>query len=333
MSKKQIENNNAPFVQPNEQLDQEETKYTVARVPFYKRLFAAVIDLCFFLLVSFGLLTLCYFTVFNALGYHEKISQIHQLYAESGLYVKNEAGEFLTYLDVYDENKSPMANLDEPITYFYSHDQRAILDNKLEFYNNEKIKSGFFVYDGDEIVAKEGVKYDDIRPFLEEQFDSAVYYFKSNPIYLNNSTFTYYTLIFTILIIVVLSSSGFYLVVPLISKFGVTFGQMIFKFALIDKEKNIRASKKKVVFRYLSFATINIFAPVLLYTRVPYLSLIPLFISILWMAFNKNNFAPHDYISNTYLGLKLSLLNQEKHGSIYRHKSDYSLPRIDDPAQ
>ena len=237
MSKKQIENNNAPFVQPNEQLDQEETKYTVARVPFYKRLFAAVIDLCFFLLVSFGLLTLCYFTVFNALGYHEKISQIHQLYAESGLYVKNETGEFLTYLDVYDENKSPMANLDEPITYFYSHDQRAILDNKLEFYNNEKIKSGFFVYDGDEIVAKEGVKYDDIRPFLEEQFDSAVYYFKSNPIYLNNSTFTYYTLIFTILILVVLSSSGFYLVVPLISKFGVTFGQMIFKFALIDKEK------------------------------------------------------------------------------------------------
>ncbi len=322
----------SPFLLNDQQ--KEDTQYKIATPPFYKRMFSALIDIGFFFLLSIGLMTLAYFTVFDALGYEDKIHYVQNMYEESQLFIKTEQGEFLTHIEKYDDKKSPIENFDVPISNFYTSDSRAILDQKYEYYCKSKLDSKLFETSSNgEIVPVVGATYEDLAYFLKGEYEEALKYFYSNPDYILNSKFTYYTLIYTVLIVALISSSIYYLIIPLCLKSKVSLGEMMFKMVLVNKEKQIRANNKNVIIRYLCFASINIFAPILLYTQIPYLALIPLFITILLMAFNKHNFAPHDYVSNTYLGLKYSLLNYEKDSKSFKKdskKPTYTIPKISD---
>lgn len=322
----------SPFLSNEQQ--KEDTQYKIATPPFYKRMFSALIDIAFFFLLSVSLITLAYFTVFDALGYEDKIHHVQNMYEESQLFIKTEEGEFLTHIEKYDDKKSPLVNFDTPITNFYTTDARAILDKKYEYYCKAKLDSKLFeTSDDGKIVPVIGISNDELALFLKGEYEGALNYFYSNPEYIYNSKFTYYTLIYSILTVCLVSSSCFYLIIPLCLKDKVTLGELMFKFVLVDKEKQIRATNKRVIIRFLCFASINIFAPVLLFTQIPYLSLIPLFVTILIMAFNKHNFAPHDYVSNSYIGLKYSLLIVEKELGINKkddNKKSYTLPKISD---
>lgn len=85
-----------------------------------------------------------------------------------------------------------------------------------------------------------------------------------------------------------------FFVVPLFSKYGKTIGMYIMKAGLVNSQTGYTAKKKQIILRNAILIVFEGLFSVFLY-------FVPLFISIGFLAFTKNNVALHDYFAVTMM--------------------------------
>ena len=274
-----------------------------AKPALLKRIGAGLLDFIFAAVFAGLLFLFSYFVIFPSLGYQEESQKIVAAHEESGLYVFGD-GKYEPLTDHYDNNKTPEENYDVPITHYYSTNARAIADHKLEKYEQAKLDSGLFVLDAESnIVRKEGVADEYIKNYLEVRFDEATTYLFSDPEVINAYYVTKNIMLFTILIIVVISSSVFYFAVPLLDKEGCTFGYLICRLVPVSSVDTMPQKKSKLMLRALLFVGISYLSPIGLYVLADAItfSFIPFFINTIILSFSHSNSGLHDYGTKTII--------------------------------
>ena len=291
---------NIPNKEPShyeKKLMEEEMKKDNARPSLIKRIGVALLDFVFTIAFAGVLFTGAYFTIFEKVGYNEASDIVLKAYSESHLYL-NDNGNFKLISEYYDTTKTPEENYDVPITSFYSENERAIKDGKLETYNNLKISTGYYELDGNgNYVRTEGTTADVAKTFLEQEYNKAVDYLFEDETIINASRLSYNTIIFTLLIVLTISSIAFYIVVPLIDKKHRTFGYMIGKVMPVDSKELKPVFWEKILFRSLIFIVFTFISPVTLFYwagKITF-SFIPFFVNTAILCFSHSNSGIHDY--------------------------------------
>ena len=279
-----------------ERLEQErqqvEKRKDVARPSLLKRIGAGILDFIFAGLFAGAIFLLSYFTIFPSLGYQQASKEILSAYTESTLFVQN-SGSFEEITKHYDETKTPEANYDKPIIHYYSTDSRAIAENKLDAYNNKKLNSSFYEQnDAGEIVRKEGVANKDVLPFLEGQYTAAVDFFYLDPVLIANTKLTYYTMSFSILIVVAISSAIFYFLIPLLMKKRQTLGYLIFKLIPVTGDDMEVPNRGMIALRSFVFVILTFISPIsvsVFFTNGLAFAFIPFFANTMILSFSRSN--------------------------------------------
>lgn len=281
----------------------EERKYSLPKPKLLKRIGAAFIDFFLVLLLFIGVEAGMYYTVFNPLGYHSSIQNVHTLYDDSHLYVYSSSLGYLSLTEAYDDKKTPDENYDPYLVYYFSNDSRAIKENKLTTYKEEKLaaKTLFMLDDNNEIVRISGSDDSKAREFYKNSYDKAITFFESDPYYYQNAHRPFLIIIFTSLVSVVLSGSVFYLLIPLLRKDGETIGQIIYKIGLCNAKDDTKVKKSQIVWRFVILIALNYLVPILLYASFDYLTFVPVLITLAMISFTKSNIGPHEYFTKTYL--------------------------------
>lgn len=274
-----------------------------AKPALLKRIGAGLLDFLFAGVLAGLLFLFSYFVIFPSLGYQEESAKIVAVYEDSGLYVFGE-GKYEPLTDHYDSNKTPEENYDVPITHYYSTNARAIADHKLEKYQQAKLNSELFVLDAENnVVRKEGVSDEYIKNYLEVRFDEATTYLFADPEVIDAFIITRNIMLFSILIIVVISSSIFYFVVPLLNKDGCTFGYLICRLVPVSSIDTLPQQKSKLMLRALIFVTISYLSPIGLFVLADAItfSFIPFFVNTIILSFSHSNSGLHDYGTKTLI--------------------------------
>ena len=319
----------------NEEREREiqENEKLLPRPSFLKRLLAGLLDIVFFFVSFFALQVVSFYGVYKPLGYQESIDSARTMCVETHLYTIVNEKEIVPIKDTYSDLLTPEKNLDEPITYFYSTNERARFENKLVEYETAKLATGFFERNSDgEVVRRANVVDSNVKEVLLKELDKALDYFEKDPTYLDYLRKPYYIKTFSDIIICAVSSIFVYFIPMISSKGGETLGQRIFKIAIADRRTNTYAKKSMIFVRYLVFALFNIMAPVLLFISIEYLALIPIFITMIMMSFSKIGTTVHGIISKTYVVLKSSLVttsrSNRKNNNKQIEKKEYGLQHI-----
>lgn len=291
---------NIPDKEPShyeKKLMEEEIKKDNARPSLLKRIGVALLDFVFTIVLAGGLFTAAYFTIFEKIGYNEASDIVLRAYSDSHLYL-NDNGNFKLISEYYDTTKTPEENYDVPITSFYSENQRAIRDGKLETYNNLKLSTGYYELDENgNYVRTESITADVAKVFLEQEYNKAVDYLFEDEEIINASNLTYNTIIFTLLIVLTVSSVAFYIAVPLVDKKHRTIGYMIGKVMPVDSKDLTPVSWEKILFRSLIFIVFTFICPVTLYYwagKITF-SFIPFFVNTAILCFSRSNSGIHDF--------------------------------------
>lgn len=278
-----------------------ERRKEAAKPALLKRIAAGLLDFIFSAAL-FGLLFLfSYFVIFPSLGYQDSSAMVMSKYSDSGLYVLAD-GSYKTLIDTYDDNKTAEQNYDIPITHFYSTDERAIADNKLEAYQNHKLNSGFYELDSENnIVRKADANSQLVKEYLEARYEDAIDYLFSDQEVVNAYARIRNIMLYTILILTVISSSVFYFVVPLIDKEGCTFGYLICQVIPVSSKDTLPQKKGKLMFRSFIFVTITYLAPIGLFVLANGITFafIPFFVNTAILCLAHSNSGLHDYGTQT----------------------------------
>lgn len=276
----------------------------IARPSLLKRIGAALLDFIFAAVFAGGVFVFSYFVIFPSLGYQKASKDILDCYSSSELFVQ-EGGNFEEITKHYDSDKSVEQNYDVPITHYYSTDTRAIADNKLDGYNTRKIESGLYELNGEgQFVRKEGVTSSQALTFLQEEYDKAVDYFYLNPELISNTRLTYYTMAFSILIIVSITSAIFYFLIPLLTPRRQTLGYLIARLIPVTGEDMLRPTRGKIALRAFIFVIITFISPLtisFLFTNGIMFAFIPFFANTMILSFSRSNSGLHDYASRIYV--------------------------------
>lgn len=240
-------------------------------------------------------------TLFEPLGYYEKLEAVHAMYDESHLFAYSEENGYSTIDLAYDDSKTPEENYDVAITYFYSHDERALADNKLAEYNAAKISSNYFVYSGETIVRAAEVEEAYFVAFFEFEYDEAVDYFESDPIYFSYMDSSFMIIVVTILISATIATAIIYLIIPLTRKNGQSLAQIITHLAIADSRDDTRVKKWQIVVRYLVILGMDFYFPILMYAQWGVFTAIPILASLLIMCVTRANEGPQDFASKTFV--------------------------------
>ena len=155
-------------------------------------------------------------------------------------------------------------NYDVPITYYYSTDERAINDNKLEEYLNQKSSSYLFKYVDGEYIRSSYATDANIKSFFEERYSEAVSYFKSNPTYIKHVNHSMLVSTGTMLLNGTITCSIYYLLIPILDKKHRSIGMMATKTILVNEDKK-DSTKSQVVMRYSMILLMNFLMPVGIY--------------------------------------------------------------------
>ena len=282
----------------------------MARPTLLKRIGAGLLDFVFAALLAAGLFTIAYFAVFPSLGYQSAAETIINAYEESGLY---ELGDGNYAQLTYDESKTPEENYDVPLTYFYRTNTRAIQENKIEEYNNSKLDSGYYELNAEnQFVRKEGVEPSEVKVFLYSEYQKAIDYLFSDPELVKAHNVAYQIMWYSLLIVIVLSSSIFYIAVPLIDKKHRSIAYMVFKIIPADSTNLGPVKWTNIVLRSFIFIVITYVSPLTLYFWLGgfTFAFIPLFLNILLMSFTRTNSAIHDF------GSRINVIN-ESHSNAF----------------
>ena len=295
---------NSETEKKNENSSKDEKKgYKLPRPYLLKRVFAALIDFVIAFLLFMVLEAGEYYTVFNNIGYHTMIDDIHLMYENSHLYSYDSTSRtYLELTSIYDDKKTPAENYDDNLVYYFTTDSRCLEDNKFNDYKDAKINSGYFTKDNeDNIIEKNDADKTKLKLFYETQYKNAVTYFGNNPVYKLDLNKTYYIIIYSILINIIISSTIIYLLIPILKKDGETIGYMLFKLGICDARDDTRVKKFQVFIRYFVFVTFNFLIPLFIYTKWVYFTLIPIFVTCIMVVATHSNSGLHEYISKTYV--------------------------------
>ncbi len=266
------------------------------------RMFVALMDFLLVAALFAGLETLLYHTAFGWFGYHDRVDELHDMMADSHLYVANDTNGFLTLKETYVEETNPDDHYDPAIVYYYSHDERAVAAERLDGYYQAKLDSGFFeMGEGPNPVATATATPEERLGFYENAYESALSFFSSHPTYVSDMRATFYVVVFTSLFSLTVGAGIVYLAVPLISPNGSTPFQWLFKLGLADARDDTRVKRHQIVLRFLVLLFFNLWAPILLYVEFAYFTLVPNFITLIMISIVSGNRGPHDLASKTYV--------------------------------
>ncbi len=290
---------NIPDKEPShydKKLMEEERRKDNARPSLIKRIGVGLLDFLFAAVLAGGLFAVTYFTIFPSLGYNEAAAKIVDAYNSSHLYNTLD-GSFVLISDSYDTTKTPEENYDIPITAYYSEDERAVKDNKLDKYNETKLNSGYYELDGDNIVRKADVSGDTAKAFLEQQYNSALDFLFEDPLIIESYYTTFNCMAFSILIIVIISSSVFYIAIPLIDKRHRTLGYMIGKLIPVNSKEMGPVYWDRILLRNAIFVVFTFISPITLYfwANAITFSFIPFFVNSAVLLFTRSNSGIHDF--------------------------------------
>ncbi len=283
-------------IEANRKKDEFDEKKSKARPSLLKRVASGLIDFAFTAIFAGGLFALTYFTIFPSVGYQSSAQFILDEYVDSGLFVYGSTGyEQLT--SHYDANKTPEENYDVPVSKYYQTNERAISENRYGEYLDRKLTSGYYELNADnECVRKADVSTTTAREYLKNEYNAAVSFFHANPKLREASRVVGKTMAISLLIIATISSTIFYIVVPLIDKKNRTFSFMILKLIVVDTKTLRPISKSKNVLRCFVFIVLTFISPFtmnLLFGNFTF-SFIPFFINVAILSFSKNNTGIHD---------------------------------------
>lgn len=287
----------------------QENQFNLQKPSLYKRIFSGIIDIIFFLIITLGLELGSFYTVFESLGYRTYIENVQTMYKDSHLFTYSDKDGYQALNELNQEDVKP-EDYDNAIIYYYSTNEYAISNNALEKYNKAKLDSNLYDYVNNEYVLKDAVGEESALKFLTNCYSEALDLFYSNPEFIHDSNASHNIILYGTLIVIILSSSIYYILIPLIIKNRVTLGELMFRFVLVNNVSNTKATIKASLIRNVVFILFNIVATFLIYLYVDYLAFIPMFITILMLCFTKKNLTPHDYMSNTYLVNKDTFINQ-----------------------
>ena len=266
---------------------------------FITRFGIAFIDLLIVAAITLGMQLLFKNTIFDVFDYSTKVEELREIAKNSGLYVISGT----SYVEVdkaYTEAKDRLKEYDPRITYFYTHNDRAIKENKIEEFNNAKIVTNFFDIDSDgNLTPKENIDDSYFIQFYEKQYGLALEYLMADSTYIIDASDTFLIFVLFLLLSISIANIISYLVVPLLSKKKQTLAQMLFKVMVVDYKKDLAMTNKQVVIRFFSIWLFEYIIPVLVFTRIQMLSLLPLLITIASTGFTKKNLAPHEFITGT----------------------------------
>lgn len=295
---------NIPDKEPShyeKKLMEEERKKENARPSLIKRIGIGLLDFVFAAVFAGALFAVTYFAIFPSIGYNEAAEKIVLAYDQSHLY-QNVNGNFTLISNNYDDSKTPEEQYDVAITSFYSENQRAIKDGKLEKYNDLKISSGYYELDGDgNYVRKEGVTTTVAKTFLEQEYGKAVDYLFEDDEIVEAYHKTFNTMAYSILIIVSISSLAFYIVIPLTDKRHRTLGFMIGKVMPVDSKTLGPVYWEKILIRNFIFIIFTFISPITLYiwAKAFTYSFIPFFANSFVLLVTRSNSGIHDYAGHT----------------------------------
>lgn len=285
-----------------------------AQPTLLKRIGAGLLDFLFTGGLFALLFVFSYFVIFPSTGYQSAAQTIIETHENSELFII-ENGKYEQIIDHYDDSKTPEENYDVHITHFYSTDERAVKDNKLEAYNNSKLSSGYYEIDGEgNIVRISTVSSETARVFLQNEYMKAVNYFDSSEVLLKAVKTTYNTMIISILITVTISCAVMYFAVPLLEKKNRSFGYMIFKIIPVDSSSLQQTSKSKIALRSLIFVILTFISPITMYYWLGSFTFIfiPFFLNTVVLCFSKTNSGIHD------IAAKINVIN-ESHSNAFQN--------------
>lgn len=249
------------------------------------------------------------FTLFKPFGYNEKMDVMHQKMEDSHLYAQDSAS-YYEITNIFDDKKDSLKEqYDDRIIYYYTHDERAIENRKLdEFNKNKDLYPELFKFNEEkneyEFVSSEkesDVIFKSYKTFFEKEYQNALSFFSLDPTYnaYHRQTFLIY---FTFLGISILISGGiFYLLVPLLMKNGETIFKKVFKLGLIDDRTGKRVKKKQIIIRFVVFMIISFYMPFFIEVVFNYFTLIPTLATILVLCVTRKNKGIHDYAAQTMI--------------------------------
>ena len=266
------------------------------------RVLAGLLDLVFLAILSFSLAFLSYGTIFKSIGYFDYIDTQLSLTKESGLFVEYKENAYVS-VDRYSQEYSVLVKeYDSHITYYYSNDQVAIKENRLESFNEAKAESTYFIYQDGKYILNEDASHTKVLEFYNNEYTKAIELFNSNETYINASIRSYRIVLYTIFIVMLIATISLYIIIPLFTKEGETLGYLIFKLAVIDSRDASTIKRWQVIMRGIAFIAINFIITYFIYFMWQVFMPITPLVSLVFLIFI--NRGPHDFMSYTKVVLK-----------------------------
>ncbi|MDE7107900.1 MAG: RDD family protein, partial [Clostridiales bacterium] len=276
----------------------------ISRPSLMRRLGSGILDLLFIfvLLALIELFTAA--VIFRPLGYYDAQGDINTIFAESGLYLRQN-GLNVTLINAYDDSKSIEENYDIPITRFYGENPRCSEKDKLAEYEQAKLDSKY--YEKDEsgaLVRKNNVSDEDLKKFYEQQYNKAVDFLTQDPVYISAVNKTFNIMVYSILIAFLISAGTFYFLIPLLRNDGETLGQIICKMCLMDAHNIGKVRKMQVVVRSLIVVVVNFLIPFWIFIFFNHVTMITFLVTFAMMCLIKYNRSVQDFASQTVVIMK-----------------------------
>ena len=254
-------------------------KEIVGKPSIFNRIIAGLFDGVCTIVIFIIISLFAYLLFYKPLGYKQAVDSGNKILEESHLYQKNDSS-YVLLSKIYSDDEL-YDKIDEAITYYYSTDERALTDNKLNEYND----------------IKNTITIENKSSIYNSEYLNAISYLKSGDEYIYYSGKSYEFFSYSSLISIVIAASIIYLIIPLIKVNKVTLGQRLFKMRLADNHSHNDAKTWQIIIRSTSFILINYLIPILFYLAFGMFTLIPLFISIIMFCVIKGNRGPHDLLS------------------------------------
>lgn len=276
----------------------------ISRPSLLRRIGSGLLDLLFIFVLLALLESFAMAVLFRPLGYYDAQSDIDKIFAESGLYLRQNGFNVLI-TNAFDENKSVEENYDVPITKFYAENLRAQEKNKLTEYEKSKLDSGLYVKNADgSLVKKENVNDESLKKFYQKEYDKAISFLAQDPTYVAAINKTFNIMVYSVLVAFLLSAAVFYFLIPLLKKDGETLGQIICKICLVDASRVGQVKKMQVVLRSLALVVVNFLVPFWIFVFFNHITLLTVLVSFAMMCLLKYNRGPHDFLSQTQVVMK-----------------------------
>ena len=276
----------------------------ISRPSLLRRIGSGLLDLLFIFLLLAILELFAAAVLFRPLGYYDAQSDIDSIFAESGLYLRQN-GFNVQLSNAFDESKSVEENYDVPITRFYTNNPRCVEKNKLADYEQAKLDSQIYVRDASGILVKKANVTDDVlKKFYEQEYYKAIDFLTQDPVYVAAVNKTFNVMVYSMFISFLISAAVFYFVIPLIRENGETLGQIICKICLVDAHSVGKVKKMQVVLRSLVVVVLNFLIPFWVYVFFNHVTMLTVLVSFAMMCLVKYNRGVQDFASYTQVIMK-----------------------------